>query len=300
VIEIARSVARRVRTSARLRVRTARSAVARRWWRTQGRFGRTSFVHRLSPDVQIRLFLDSEFCRLFYLDGIEHGEIRFFRRFLRPGDVVLDVGANIGVFTLVSAAAVGPSGRVIAFEPAAETFARLLGNVELNGFANVRCVRSALSDRAGEATLASSVGGFDAWNSLADVPYTGGEFRRETVPVQTLDRFLEGAEIPRPVTLMKLDVEGLEARVLKGARRLLARDDAPVLQVEFTDAAAEAAGSSCGELYGLLVEYGFRMYRYDRWSDRLYPAPPCDAYPYDNLYAIKDADRVRDRVPFVE
>ena len=76
-----------------------------------------TFVMRLQPGLKIRLYGDSELCRLIYLGNFEATERAFLNHFLRPGDVFVDVGANIGLFTLIAAARVGPAGRVVAFEP---------------------------------------------------------------------------------------------------------------------------------------------------------------------------------------
>src|SRR6266496_451229 len=128
---------------------------------------RGAFVTKLQPNLRIRLYGDSELCRLIYCRNFEVTEREFVNRFLRPGDVFVDVGANIGLFTLIAASRVGPTGKVIAFEPTSETYERLVGNVRLNRLRNVDCVRSALSDHSGELDLVRSVDGFDAWNSFA-------------------------------------------------------------------------------------------------------------------------------------
>ena len=91
---------------------------------------------------------------------------------IHDGDCLFDVGANIGLFTLIAAAVVGRKGRVVSFEPTATTFERLVDNVRLNRFSNVSCVNVALSDSSGYVSLNQSIDGFDGWNSLA--PLTKG------------------------------------------------------------------------------------------------------------------------------
>ena len=92
----------------------------RRWAAVARQQG--TFVTKLQPNLRIRLYGDSELCRLIYCRNFEVAEREFVNRFLRPGDVFVDVGANIGLFTLIAASRVGPTGRVIAFEPS-------LGNI---------------------------------------------------------------------------------------------------------------------------------------------------------------------------
>src|SRR5262249_39728633 len=80
-----------------------------------------TLVIKLQPAVKMRLYGDSELCRLIYCRHFEATERAFLNRFLRPGDVFVDVGANIGLFTLIAAACVLPAGRVVAFEPTSLT-----------------------------------------------------------------------------------------------------------------------------------------------------------------------------------
>ena len=98
------------------------------------------------------------------------------------------------------------------------------------------------------------------------------------------------------VTMMKIDVEGWESRVLAGGKEVFAREDAPVLQVEFTDAAAEAAGTSCRQLYEFLESFGYRMFCYDVSKRALIEDPLREEYPYVNLMAAKNIDFVNLRL----
>jgi FkbM family methyltransferase len=266
----------------------------RRRWATVAR-RRGSFVTRLQPDLRIRLYGDSELCRLIYCRNFEAAERDFVNQFLRPGDVFVDVGANIGLFTLIAALRVGPSGKVIAFEPTSETYERLLENVRLNRLSNVDCVRSALSDHNGELDLVRSVDGFDAWNSFAG-PTMGQAALSERVGVTEWDRYAEAHRLSGNVTMMKIDVEGWESRVLTGGREMLSRPDSPVLQIEFTDGAAEAAGSSCRALYEFLESLGYRMYLYDADQRKLAHEGLRDRYPYVNLLAVKNCEFVNERL----
>ena len=99
---------------------------------------------------------------------------------MRPGDVFVDVGANIGLYTLIAAHIVGASGRVYAFEPGSETYRRLLSNVQLNQMTNVSCHELALSDSTARLDMNMSTDGYDAWNSLAK-PIAGSSFSTETI-----------------------------------------------------------------------------------------------------------------------
>lgn len=227
-----------------------------------------------------------ELSRLIYCEDFEWQERRFLNTFLEPGDIFVDVGANIGLYTVIAAHLVGPAGHVFAFEPSPKTFERLRTNVELNGFANVSCHQLALSHQSGQTLLNVSLDGHDAWNSLAR-PIAGSTFGVQTITGIQWDAFAREHRLTGQVTMMKIDIEGWETRMLQGACETLARPDAPVLQVEFTDQACQAAGSSCARVYGMLEEFGYQMFVYDGFLKRLIPEPLRETYPYLNVIAAK-------------
>jgi len=188
----------------------------------------------------------------------EHDVVVAFDRLLgRQSDpVVYDVGANIGYFT-VRAAARGAA--VCAFEPVASTHAVLARNVARNGFDRVRAFRLALSDRAGDAVmhLFSSSG-----SSTIVAPRTVPEARLlpmgiEVVAEQTLDTVVAETGVAPP-TLIKIDVEGCELRVLRGAQDVLA-EHGPVLLLEHTGAVAEQAGYDLDDIRRELEQHAYSV-----------------------------------------
>ena len=264
-----------------------------RWNALKGR--REYFEAGIGHGIRMRLHFDSELARLIYCDDFEGNERRFLKAFLRAGDVFVDVGANIGLFSLIAADRVGTLGTVYAFEPCRKTFQRLVENTELNHFRNIQCFRLALSDERGESPFYASEDGFDAWNSFAP-PIQGKSFSKEMIPCETWDRFAHTHDLVGRVTMMKIDVEGWESRVLKGARESFSREDAPLLQVEFTDKTAASAGSSCMELYHTLRDFGYHLFTYNPRRRELIHEPLCDRYPYVNLIAAKRIGEVNLRL----
>jgi FkbM family methyltransferase len=226
----------------------------------------------------------------------EPTERAFLHAFLRPGDIFVDVGANIGLFTLIAARIVGETGAVHAFEPCSETFRRLLENVEMNGCANVESHQAALSDATGTAELSVSTDGMDGWNAIADHPYMGEHYHKESIQTHRWDDFADERGLAGRVAMMKIDVEGWETHVVAGAAESLSRDDAPVLQVEFTDEAARACGGSCQALYRTLERLGYRLCRYEERTRTLLPEPMREAYGYVNLFAVKHLAAVESRL----
>jgi FkbM family methyltransferase len=277
--------------------RTKRNAQARarreNTWKQ--RKGQGDMVYTIQPKVRMHIYFDSVLCRYIYVDGFEDEERLFMNLFLRPGDVFIDIGSNIGLFSLIAAHLVGTTGKVYAFEPCLKTFQRLGANIALNKFKNVESNQIALSDVSQTMEIRASTEGFDGWNSFAK-PYMGENYSTETVIASTWDEWASGKELAGRVTMMKIDVEGWEGKVLKGAQKALGRADAPVLQVEFTDDAAEAAGLSCREVYKDLIGLGYEVCRFDAERRQLVPDPIREKYPYCNLFAVKNRKFVQDRL----
>jgi FkbM family methyltransferase len=239
-----------------------------------------------------RLVLDphDELAGLLYVGEYEPEERGLVRRLLRSGDVFVDAGAHVGLYTVLAARA---GARVHAIEPSSRSFELLCGNVRRNGVsALVRAHHLALSDEDGEAAIQLGDARFSAWTSFGRVP-PGEQRGSERVETRTVDGLIADGTLSLPF-LLKLDVEGWELHVLRGGGGTFGAADAPHLLVEFTDVAAEAAGSSTRELYEELSRLGYGLFRYDGGS--FVPEPLRDAYPYDNLVATKRLEELRSRL----
>jgi FkbM family methyltransferase len=156
---------------------------------------------------------------------------------LHAGDVVYDLGANIGWYSLLAARAVGPSGRVIAFEPSITNAAFVAWNAAGNGLANVSVVPAAVSDRDGWAMFldkGSLESRLDKDDDEAQARRRAARKRRvrgsSAVPVLSLDSWIASTEQPPP-TLIKMDIEGAEIGALRGMSETL-RSAGPTLIIE--------------------------------------------------------------------
>jgi FkbM family methyltransferase len=204
--------------------------------------------------------LDYTIARTIYVDGsFEPEELAYIRAVLHPGDVALDVGANIGVHTVTMAYAVGTNGKVHAFEPTM-VFDRLSDNVTLNGFQDRVVANSCAVARAeGWLTLAECVPGFEAYtsesHSLSPEFMTG---RTLKVPAVTLDAYARRTAIER-IDLLKLDVEGGEVNVLRGAAELLGRRAIRCIMTEVNETCLGNSGTGAPELIQQLTEAGFAL-----------------------------------------
>jgi FkbM family methyltransferase len=178
----------------------------------------------------------------------------FITRHTAPGTVAIDAGAHIGLFTVTMARVVGPQGRVLSFEPT-ETNARALERtVALNGLDGVvDCRQEALAATRGFAEFYVDEHESSNANSLVRRAGTTGAVRVPTVAIDDV-----AGEHGAPVSCMKIDVEGTELDVLRGAERTLARD-APALALDVHPAQLGAAGGTVAELWDLLDRHGYEL-----------------------------------------
>ena len=180
-------------------------------------------------------------------------ELLHLEKILSPGKTFVDAGANFGIYTLVASALVGPAGRVISFEPSVQSFPVLQRNIALNRLRNVAAFRLALCDKRGAARLYHA--GDPVSHSLGKDPAWRGE--GEDVATETLDHLIEQDEIQR-VDVIKLDVEGAEELVLRGARKVLSLMR-PVIIFEVHPAASARLGLSSFGASNLLKELGYEL-----------------------------------------
>lgn len=211
---------------------------------------------------QMKLELGDYIQRSIYLGTFEPSESAQVRKYLKPGMTFVDVGANVGYYTLLAASLVGPRGRVLAFEPSPYAFDRLVETITRNNLSQVCAVQSGLSDGLGEGRLflPDALGN----HSPSMVPNGGG--RPINVRVRRLDDWLAEHEVDR-VDLMKIDVEGFEPNVIKGAAKYIQRGRVRAILCEFNKYWLELNGSSPSQLYDLLTSSGFVLAQGEPDSD---------------------------------
>ena len=202
---------------------------------------------------------------LIYYQGYSEPETAaFIQSFLKPGMVFYDVGAHIGEYVLLAAAAVTPSGFVHAFEPSPAMIEILESNVAGNRHTNVIVNETAVSDREGTCTFDECVE--PAVSSMRSASrFEGGSGRTlrmsRTVKAITLDHYAEGHG--DRVDLIKIDVEGAELQVLQGATGILSRspERTPCLIVEYSVENYSRFGYSGAEVVSLLERHGFGVWQ---------------------------------------
>ena len=243
----------------------------------------------MRPDVVVvdghTVRLDATDSLLLGVNGTyEAAELELFARSIRPGDTVLDIGAHIGLYTLTAARAVGPTGRVVAFEPSTDNFALLEANVAANGYTNVELHRVACSDTTGTGVLVLSRTNSGDHQLRAD----GAGARVDTVRLHDLD--------VRP-QVVKMDVQGAEPLVLAGAAQLLAADELIV----FTEVSVDHLAQNGARAYveSLRAE-GFTLLRIDEADGTTSPYVGLPDTGFVNLLCVKGAEatmRVAQDVP---
>src|SRR5947207_10184373 len=222
---------------------------------------RTIVIKELDgPDGPVRLFVDlaDHAIGLNIVRGRYEAEaINFVRRWVRPGDVAIDAGAHIGFFTMQLAASVGASGHVYAFEPFDAAAELLERSIEENRFAGrVTARRAAVGSASGTATLTFPV---ETLNSGGAYVLRGGTQPlsgnlQKSVPALALDDL----DLRRPVRFIKMDVEGAEPQVVRGAARLLA-EDRPVILSEIHPTQLErASGATAQEFLDYMRSIRYR------------------------------------------
>ncbi len=188
---------------------------------------------------------------LFRLGFLGRSEITALKRMVAPGQTVVDVGANQGIFTLLLSDLVGPAGSVLAFEPDPLLFRTLSENCRRNGIQNVELHNSALSDRRGRAILHLSAT-HSGDNRLDVATGLGPEVEVDVVP---LDEILAA----RRVDLVKVDVQGHEPKVFAGMGRTLQQTPAPIIVFEFWPAGLRQAGHDPDKVLADLRAIGYQL-----------------------------------------
>ncbi len=246
------------------------AAITRRWHGLPGRWrlvrwleGQSAVFARLSPRVvclapgfAIQVDPVDENGRHIYIHGFDRRErlTRQLLRLLRPGDNVLDIGANCGYFAQLAARCVGPVGRVYAFEPSLQSLPGLDANARLSADRNIVVCPRAVTDYSGEIEFYAAPAdrtGYSSIRRLSDAVST------TRVPCVTIDSLLAG--LP-PMRLVKIDVEGAELRVLHGMEELLARDH-PYVIFELDDGFLRELGADAQQPCDWLSAHGYRLRR---------------------------------------
>jgi FkbM family methyltransferase len=233
--------------------------------------------------------VENDFAGAALLQGhFEDPERSFVARFLKPGMTVLDIGAHKGLYSLISASKVGPSGRVFAFEPSPRERKRLKHHIYLNRYRNVSVFDFALGESEGSADLFVVQGTETGCNSLRP-PDVEQPVQPVRVPVKVLDEVLRDGRISN-VDFIKLDVEGAELGVLRGATQLLSGPRQPVILCEVQDLRTAPWGYAAKNIIEYVCNFGYSWFELDE-NGATHPLP-MGSSKYDGNFIAIPNDRV--------
>jgi FkbM family methyltransferase len=259
-----------------------------RWagWQVWRRTVRRPVTVRFWNGLSARVYPDWPYSwTAIYVGLTEYDEMNFTLRYLRGGDAFVDVGANVGFYSLLAAHA-NQCAPVIAFEPHPTGAERLRENASINSMACIRVVQAAAGDRAGQAMLTPNL----ADQNRIEPTVEGSDLL--PVPVVTVDAEIEAAGIdPRSVALVKVDTEGFEARVLAGAAGLIEQRPGPVWMVELTGL-GRRYGAVDADVRRMFSEHGYHALRYDADANRLVDA----GSDTGNILFARDPEAVASRL----
>lgn len=230
------------------------------------------FKYQLPDGDFIRLYPQGQIAKPLYTGGFEREEVRLFFTFLKPGMHIVDVGANIGLYSIVACKKLKEGERIWAFEPSSENYKRLLKNLTLNKCNDlVIPVNLGLGNKDNEElSLRRDSGYGDAERYILpdnklpseELPNIKRKVEEEIVNLTTLDSFMGKINNSR-VDFMKMDTEGYEYFGLQGARQILASNPNMVFMLECTELGTKRAGHAQQDVYDILNEFGFSCFYWD-------------------------------------
>jgi FkbM family methyltransferase len=205
-----------------------------------------------------KMFLDSTDSLCLSVNEVyEPRVLEIVKKEVKKGDIVVDLGANIGYFTLIFAKLVGDTGRVYAFEPDPENFALLKKNVEINGYKNVVLVQKAVSNQTGKTKLYLSE------ENVGDHQIFDSKYGRKSIEIETvtLDEYFKD----EAVDFVKIDIQGAEQATLEGATKFLQNNKLKII-TEFCPKLLNLSGGDAGK-YLSILETNFKLYDIDEAKD---------------------------------
>jgi len=253
------------------------------WRAFFGDDSRNTICKKLPKGGKIVLDKHNLISKAIYLDKFETFETNYVAQTLNKGDIFIDVGANIGLFTIIASNKIGSNGRVYAFEPTSETYGKLIKNIKINQSKNVVCKNVAVSNREGKAYISINGSENSALNSI--VSSSGNTAICEEIQCIALDEFFQENKISGIIKLIKIDVEGWELPVLQGMLQEL-KVAKPELIIEVNENNYRNVGYEVEDILNLLEQSNYNIYEFDDQGE-LIPFSRKEYYSYSNIVAKK-------------
>ena len=223
------------------------------------------------------------------LGVFENTEINLFRKYLKPNLVVVDIGANIGYYTIIAGKHIGPEGQVFAYEPEDRNYSLLKKNIEANGLANTIPIKIGLSKNHSICKLY-----LDENNKGRHSLAFKKNKEESTIETDTLDNSLKQHGSPK-VDIIKMDIEGAEFLALDGMRETIKRSPYLIIFTEFYPKAIIALGGDPLTYLKKLIEFGFSISVIDEDSGQITPILNTEQFmqnfpggeSFKNIFAVK-------------
>jgi FkbM family methyltransferase len=222
--------------------------------------------------------------------NFDAADFRAIAQLVKTGDVAFDIGANVGEYSVLLSRQCGDGGRVWAFEPVPDTYWRLRETLALNRCGNVTAVQAAMGDKAGTVRMNLFEPQYSAWNSLGKPEMITPQGKRVSptksidVPSRTLDEFCHSEKIER-INFLKVDVEGFEEAVFRGAAELLRDRRIDFVCFEVSQAPLLGANATSRSIFDVLGTFGYSAYSFDEAKGSFH-GPILDTAEYwANFYA---------------
>jgi FkbM family methyltransferase len=239
-------------------------------------------LHRLVPMVIINKILNSHFKdktfqvnrhRMFLNEGLfnlslgrpfERLETEIVNKEIKKGDVVIDIGANIGYYTLIFANLVGKEGKVFAFEPSPDNFALLQKNIEINGYQNAKLEQMAVSNKSGKTKLYLTSNPAD--NRIYDLYDNSNSV--EVVTIRMDDYF---SNYNGKIDFIKMDIQGAEWAAIQGMPLLLEKNKNIKILTEFCPPLIKGFNTDPAQFLKLVIKHDFKIYDTNRQDMKMEP-----------------------------
>ena len=203
------------------------------------------------------MFLDPGDSLDLSINGV-YGELdtKIIREEIHEGDIVIDVGANIGYYTLIFAQLVGSSGKVFAFEPEPKNFEILKKNIKINNYQNLVAEQKIVSDKSGIVKL------FIAEHGIVGHRINQEKSSQKFIEVESiiLDNYIKKLNLDNKINFIKIDVEGSEPKVLEGTKEIIQKSNQLKIFTEFNREAVKEYGIEPKEMIDLFYRNGFKIY----------------------------------------
>ena len=204
---------------------------------------------------------------LYYSGSFEDPVVSLFKTKVKPGSIVLDIGANIGYHSLILSRLAGREGRVYSFEPFRKNFELLSLNKNINNCDNLFPFKFALGDKLSDKQI--NICADFAYNSLLKINKRISTGKKEMVHIDTIDHFLTMNNIEK-VNLIKIDVEGYEYFIIKGAKKILSSKQKPHIICEIYQPNLDPLNIKAKEVIDYILSFGYEGFKIEK---ELIPIP---------------------------